>query len=254
MGTDTLTAWNNTQVLVTAMWGGRPSTVTNIADRLATTLKLLPMVDPMLAGSWIVAHRDGERIPTTAAGWVEVVERGVTHDDDDQPEPSSGYSVQLRSRGFPEAPRVDLRVHAGVERGSLGHVVNRVYVSFEGSTAFDGVDLRSLVPALQNLVKVLVAAWEPDAAYVVTPDAHGPQFKRPWNGWPVVGAITWLSDTVADIPSAVSGTTIERWNDGVFIAIPTFAAPSLSTAQMLAVRDDLVETGALRRLPAQQMR
>jgi hypothetical protein len=250
--TENITTWSTADAIVTAAWGGREESAAQLADRLSATVDALAKVSPVFAGPWTFEGDSDATIPTSSDQWHSAIENAVVRDDRGEPEPSSGYSLSLGARRPGTADLVFVRLFAGIEDGASDRSSNRITLGVDAPRFGGTVDLTELAPVLSHLVETLVSIWHPDWTSIAPRAANRPQIKRPWRGWPVIGAITWLSDAVSDVPQGLDGVEVRSVLDGKLIGVPSIADPAHDTAAILAARDALVAASAIRQLPAQQ--
>jgi hypothetical protein len=250
----TKSTWAYADAFIAAAWGGRNDSPAQLAIPLSATFHALAKAGSIFAGPWEIIADDDVPFPATIHEWQSIIESRVVRNDDGEPEPSSGYSVSFMARR-PGTPHVAfVRLSAGQAAGSADRSVNRITIGVDSPGTLDIVDLRDLLPGLPLLLDSLVVIWRPDWVSIVPLEANEPQIKRPWRGWPVIGALTWLSGAVSDVPAVVAGAEVRPSRAGRLIGVPSLKYPAHDPAAIFAVRQALVAASAIRQLPARQAR
>jgi hypothetical protein len=232
-------------VFLTVVWAARADSPDQTAIPLAATFAALAKASPQLAGRWQPAGDPDGVFPSTAEEWRSSLERPISY-------------VAGRA-GTTDV--VTVRLFAGNDPGAPHQSGNRLIVGIASTQAGGTVDLTGLEEAFRQVITSLVAIWRPDWASISTRDTYQRQAEGAGEGLPVIGALTWISDAVSDLPRVgdvrdtprvVAGAEVVQYRRGKLMAIPSFMKPTNDTAAILAVRNALVAAAAIRPLPAHQ--
>lgn len=234
-------------VFITVVWAERADSPEQLAIPLAATFAALAKASPELAGEWKPEGDPQGVLPATTDEWQSSLERPINY--------------IVRRTGTSDV--VTVCFYPGDDPDAPDDSANRLTVGIGSTEPSRPVDLTGLEDSLRQVITSLVAIWRPDWASITTRDSYQLQVNSSAKGLPVIGALTWISDAVStmpriadvrDTPRVVAGAEVRQHRRGKLMAIPSFTTPTNDTASLLAVRDTLVATSAIRPLPAQQAR
>ncbi|GAA4669435.1 hypothetical protein GCM10025780_10780 [Frondihabitans cladoniiphilus] len=247
---DQASSWNREDVILRGFWGGRSDSVDELAARMASTTELLRSFGGRLARPWLEFTESPRLVPDDLGGWRDFVRRSVIRDDHGRPDPLSGHAVSIVSESSDGFSRAKFTVSAGEAEGVLSVPSNRFLLKFgepsTGSSSDYPLD-EEIVPIAGELLRGLVSLWKPDTAALLTKPMLRAQRGGP-SRLPDVGAVSWFSPVVANLPSSLEGATLEAFGEGAILTVGAPGTASSSAEAVAAVRGSLLEQGRL--LPA----
>jgi len=167
---------HNTMFMITSNWTKDTLTPAEIGVRLRDMLHRLEPLDPAMS-NWLMGERRWAPLPKTEAGMTRLVERLVSRDDDDQPEPVHGYGVLVKGSRIPSKYGASDSINIKVDAGGIWR--NGVRIELGEFIPADPAIVTYAV--FRGAVEAVAAAWPCPwvFAYVWTPD-NVPM--PPWDG------------------------------------------------------------------------
>ncbi len=252
--------WLLAKPSLTAAWGARAEEPAQVADRLQRTLRVVRDLGGIFDGPWLRSSAEeavASEAPADPAGWTAFVEGLVARDDAGTPAPEWGYDPRLLARAATGQPEllVTLDVHAGQSDGDADRPVNQAALGW----TFPGGDPTPVMEqfdggAARETLSRFVEIWRPNSAAVRNIPLIRAQRKAVPFSWPSIGAISWLSGDLYDIPDTVPGAVVERHGQGTLLTVGSVAQPSIRLEDVMPVFDFLREQGHIGPAPAEQPR
>ena len=234
------------KLILRATWGGRGDPAERHVDMLWECMSRLRGYGGFLADSWHCVRRDFYTVSTSK----EDLRRYVQEEFADPDYPAL-YSV-TQSRGYPDDDPPCAALGATLV-GKEGHgelaangVVCRLAVGKRMADAMP-LPVEWLLGLGRALVMDFVEIWNPDAVSLDSMELLR-LCPRRGSSWPVIGYVSWLSDSVWDETVPIPEAPLrERWAGGTLIGIDPCVPDPVGAASDLAER--VYATGGLRMIP-----
>jgi len=236
-------------MILRAGWGGRTDLVEHQVDMLWECMSRLSRHGGFLADSWHCVRRDFYTVSTSK----EDLRRYVQEELGDPDYPAL-YSM-TQSRGYPDddPPGTSMRDTLIGKRGGMRRAANDVVAVMEtGKNMAVAMPLpvEWLLGLGRALVMDFVEIWNPDAVSLDSMELLR-LCPRRGSSWPVIGYVSWLSDSVWDETVPIPEAPLrERWAGGTLIGIDPCVPDPVGAASDLAER--VYATGGLRMIPPVQ--
>lgn len=194
------------EVFVRAFWLAVSESPEWIAEKLDAQLSLL--CSAFDANSW--QTNGGDSWQGSDQELADIVRR-FSDDDDNEPNPTEGYSLTLRGAGPKTA--IEVRVSAGCVSAGTQIPRHRLWIGMkekiEGGMSVDVGDKVSAATA---------ELWRP-AALVLDNNSVGKIVRR--GGWKIdVGYRTWISSQIGQVTSLAEGLSSVELDGGSLISAP----------------------------------
>ena len=202
----------------TFAWGDRGHSPAQIGEKILRSTEALREIDRLFETWWFTDLVALEHVPLEQARprMTDLVEQGVVTDDDDEPEPQSGYSSLIVSDTTETATAAHLRIHDGCQN-------RKTYFGNSGSfsTSFDQRPDPALVNyrVFKSAMMAMVRVWDASSAQAFGGDVG--EIRRKANRLFPPAWMTYLAPPLLARVTPPSGVLCEPTPDGGLLMIAT---------------------------------